>query len=173
MEFTFETTYDLKALTVMARAVRKTVRKKKNRRSRVLGWIVVILGLLLTLPIGGREFEADFRTIITLLAVIVMVLALLFEDQLNGYIAGKRMLPGMKYAKGRFTEDGYVSETGVGKTEFYYHTIDAIAENQQYFVFAIGNNHAQVYEKSRIGGGTIEEFHAFLEEKTGKNIQKF
>lgn len=45
MEFTCHTTYDQKALTVMARAVRKTVRAKKSRLIHLYAWIVI--GLLL------------------------------------------------------------------------------------------------------------------------------
>ena len=33
--FTFETAYNQKAMTTMARALRKTVRKKHSRRSRI------------------------------------------------------------------------------------------------------------------------------------------
>lgn len=36
-EFTFETTYNQKAMTTMARALRKTVRKKHSRRSHIFG----------------------------------------------------------------------------------------------------------------------------------------
>ena len=48
MEFVFETSYDQKGLTAMARGLRKTLRKKKSRRSHVFGWAVVVLGLLLS-----------------------------------------------------------------------------------------------------------------------------
>ena len=52
MEFCFETDYTTKALAAMAKALRKTVRKKHSRRSHNFGWIVFFLGLLLALPIG-------------------------------------------------------------------------------------------------------------------------
>ena len=45
MEFTCHTTYDQKALTAMARAVRKTVRAKRSRWIRLYAWIII--GLLL------------------------------------------------------------------------------------------------------------------------------
>ena len=45
MEFICHTTYDQKALTAMARAIRKTVRARKSRRTRLYAW--VIIGLLL------------------------------------------------------------------------------------------------------------------------------
>ncbi len=170
MQYTFETIYNQKAMTTMARALRKTVRKKHSRRSHVLGWIVTMLALLLVLPIGGREIVFDFRTIITWVAVILIVLTLLFEDQINGYIARKRMLPGTNLAVCTFDGEGYVSETNAGKTEWKYENIEVLAETKEYFVFLFGKNHAQLYEKSSLQGGSVDEFRAFIAEKTGKEI---
>ena len=168
--FTFETTYNQKAMTTMARALRKTVRKKHSRRSHIFGWIITVLALLLILPIGERTFTLDFRTVLTLIAILVIVVALLFEDQINGYIARKRMLPGTAFALCTFGEDGYVSETKAGKTEWKYENIETIAETNDYFVFLFGKNHAQVYGKSSLQGGSIEEFRTFLVKKTEKEI---
>ncbi len=172
MEFIFETTYDKKALTAMARAVRKTARRKRNKRSHILGWLVIALGILLILPIGEREFGLDGRTVITGLAVIVMTVTLLFEDWINGYVAGKRMLPGMSKSVCTFTEEEYVSQTEAGTTTFPYQNVDYIAENQDYFFFVFGNNHAQVYDKKHMTGGTPESFKTFITEKTGKIVQR-
>ena len=80
MAFTFETRYDTKALSVMARALRKTVRKKRSRRSHILGWIVIVLALLLLLADG---FALDASTIITSLAMLSLLLVFLFEDRLK------------------------------------------------------------------------------------------
>ena len=51
MEFTFDTAYDQKTVTAMVRALRKTQRKKRSRRSHILGWAVIVLGTLLSSPI--------------------------------------------------------------------------------------------------------------------------
>ena len=56
MEFTFETVYNQKAVTAMARALRKTLRKKKSRRSHIFGWIILVIAVLLTLPLGDKDF---------------------------------------------------------------------------------------------------------------------
>ena len=171
MEFLFETDYSRKALTAMAKAVRKTVRKKKSRRSHIFGWIVVIFALLLALPIGeDASFEA--RDIVTLAVSVILVLVLIFEDRLNGMIAGTRMLPGMKRNSAAFTEENYTTSNEMGKTEWYYDKIDALAESREYFVFVFGNNHAQVYAKSGISGGTVDDFCSFITEKTGKTVLK-
>ena len=92
MEFTFETQYNTKTMTSMAKALRKTIRKKHSQRSHIFGWIVTVLGLLL----GIKNFAFDFRTIITAIAILVILIALLFEDRINGYMAKKGYSPVLK-----------------------------------------------------------------------------
>jgi len=171
MEFVFDTTYSKAALAVMARALRKTVRRKRSRRTHIFGWIVVAFALLISLPLGG-EFTLDAPTAVTWAAVLVMVLALLFEDKLNGYFAGRRMLAGADRAVCTFTEEGYCSVATIGRTEWHYENIRAIAECRGYFVFIFDQSHAQIYDQSSIRGGTAEEFAAFITEKTGLAIVK-
>lgn len=167
MEFVFETDYDRKAMTAMAKGLRKTVRKKRSRRSHIFGWIVIALGLLLSWPSG----DVNRGDVVTWITIAVMLGALLFEDRLNGYFARKKMLPGTSHAKAIFTEDGYRSETQMGNTEWKYENITAMAEMQDYFVFLFSKNHAQVYDKRTLTGGTADEFRAFMQEKTGKAIE--
>jgi len=171
MEFKFETAYNQEAITIMAKALRKTVRKKRSRRSHIFGVIVVILAILLTLPLGDKEFVLDFRTIITWLVSAVMIFVLLFEDKINSYIARKRMLPGLNKSCVTFSADSYYSETELGNSEFKYNNIIMLAEADDYFVFIFSQSHAQVYDKKSISGGTIEEFREFIKGVTGKEIQ--
>lgn len=166
MEFTFETAYNQKALTAMARGLRKTVRKKRSRRSHILGWIVIMLALILAFFSGSF----GFRAVVTLIAALVMIAVLCFEDRLNGYFAGKRMLPGTGKAVSRFTDEFYSSETEIGKTEFHYEYIAALAESEDYFIFLFSNNHAQVYDKHTLSGGSVDDFRAFIQEKVQKTI---
>lgn len=169
MEYIFETNYDKKTLKMMARIVRKTVRKKHSRRSHVFGWIVVILGILMLFLNGGFS-DINFQEIITGMAVLIIIIALLFEDQINGYMAGKRMLSGTKSAITKFTEDGYISEVKAGTTEWKYENIELIAETSDYIAFVFGQNHAQLFEKNSLTGGTIDGFRVFIKDKTGKQI---
>ena len=171
MEFKFETAYNQEAITVMAKALRKTVRKKRSRRSHIFGVLVIILALLLTLPLGGKAFVLDFKTIITWLVAAILCFTLIFEDKINGYVARKRMLPGLEKAAVTFNEDGYCSETELGSSEFKYGSIMLLAETADYFVFVFSQSHAQVYDKKSIAGGTIEEFRTFIQNATGKEIQ--
>ena len=43
MKFVCHTTYNQKTLTAMARAVRKTVRARRNRMIRFYAWIIIVL----------------------------------------------------------------------------------------------------------------------------------
>lgn len=173
MQFTFETEYNQKSLSVMAKCIRKTARTKRSKRSHILGWIVIALALLLSFSSGDEGFTITFRVVITWIAAAVMLIVLLFEDQINGYFARKRMLKGTEKAISTFnTEkpDMFVSETEVGKSEFSYGKITMIAETDRYFVFVFSASHAQVYDKNTLSGGTVNEFRDFITEKTSKTV---
>ncbi len=172
MEFTFETTYDQKAIRAMAEGMRKTIRKKKNRRSRIFGWVIVGLALLLMLPVLRGEEEITIRKVVTGLAAIIMVVTLLFEDAINAYFAKRRMMAGTDFATAVFNEEKYISTTEAGKTEWKYENIEVMAENPDYFIFVFDMRYAQVYDKRRMTGGSVEEFRAFLSGKTGKEIYR-
>ena len=170
MEFYFQTNYDQKALTAMAKGLRKTIRRKKSQRSHVFAWIVVVLSVLLMFSReGGLVFNT--KNLVTGAAIVAIALVTIWEDALNGFIAGKRMLRGTVQNTAVFGEDGYETITEVGNSMWVYGTIQAIAEVNEYFVLAFSANHAQVYDKRSIGGGSVEEFRSFIEAKTGKTVQ--
>lgn len=171
MEFTFDTVYDQKAVTAMAHGLRKTIRKKHSRRSRIFGWLVIALILLLTLPRGGEPLAIEGRAVVTWAAGLVIVVTLLFEDKINARLARRRMLAGTDRAVSTFTEDGYCSESAIGKTQWHYENIQHIAEDKDYFIFVFDKHHAQVYAKQRMTGGTVEEFRSFINGKMDKEIQ--
>lgn len=167
MSFTFQTNYDQKAMTAMARALRKTVRRKHSQRTHILGWMVVVFGLMPTAPMGKTGFTVTGAAIITWLAVAAIVTVLLKEDAINGYLARKRALPKLLTSTTVFSEDGYHSETEVGNSDFKYDNIIAFAETANYFVTIFSKSHAQVYDKNSLTGGTADEFRQFLENTTG------
>ena len=173
MKFTFETEHNQKALSVMAKCIRKTARAKHSKRSHIFGWIVIALGLLLSFSSGDDGFVITFKTVITWVAVAVMLIVLLFEDQINGYFARKRMLKGTEKTFATFdTEnpDMFVSQTEVGKSEFNYDKIAMIAETDRYFVFVFSASHAQVYDKNSLSGGRVDDFKEFIIQAAGKEI---
>ena len=162
--FSFETDYDMNTFISMARALRKTVRKKHSKRSHIFGVGVVVLGMASVFLWGPK--------VLTIAAVAVIILVLLFEDRLNAWVAMKRMLSGMEKAKSDFYEDRYVSATDIGTTEWHFDKIKAIAEDQDYFIFLFSESHTQAYDKRKMNGGTEGDFRAFIEEKTGIKVQR-
>ncbi len=172
MEFRIETTYNQKAVSEMAKVLRRTVRKKKSKRSHIWGIIVVVLGLLLTFLPGEEGFQVTFRTVLTWIVLLVILAVLIWEDKINGYIARKRMLAGTEKTVTFFHEEGYSSESDIGTSQWKYDKFDVLAETDEYFVFVFSQSHAQMHAKSGIIGGTVDEFREFIAEKTGKEIRR-
>ena len=172
MEFQFETDYNLETLTAMAKGLRKTVRRKRNRRTHIFAGIVLVIGLVSTAvsiiflePLRARNFLVP-------LAMLCVIYASLQEDRLNGHVAKRNVLPGTEHAGCVFKEDGYTIITSVTESRFSYAQIRAVAELPRYLVLALSNNQAQAFDKESLSGGTIEEFRAFLADKTGKPVQQ-
>ena len=172
MEFRFETDYNLETLTAMAKGLRKTVRRKRNRRTRIFAGIVLVVGLVSSaLSIASKE-PLRARNLLMLLAMLCVIYASLQEDRLNARAAKCRLLPGTEHAGCVFGEDGYTIKTSVTESRFSYAQIRAVAELPRYLVLALSNNQAQAFDKESLSGGTIEEFRAFLADKTGKPVQQ-
>ena len=174
MEFHFTTVYDQACLTAMAKALRKTVRRRHSRRTSVFGWAIVLFVIALWLPIVTGRRSADFGDWISLFAAAMVAFVLLREDKLNAALAAKRMLPTSQKAEATFTETGYRSVTEAATTEWNYEnmTLAAICDVGDYVVLALNKTLAQAYDKRTLTGGSIEEFYALIEEKTGKTVEK-
>ncbi len=166
MEFTCQTTYDQKALTAMARAVRKTVRAKRSRIVRIWAWIIIgLLGVSLWLSWGNVwQTAADCGVIAVLLLISWK------EDALNGFFTRRKALPGTDAADTTFYSDHFLVKTAAAESKWQYDKILALAETGAHLVFVMGKNHALAFEKATLAGGSLPEFRRFLEEKSGRNI---
>lgn len=170
MEIQVKTVYDQKALTAMARGLRKTVRRKRSRRSHIFGWLVLALALVLGLaPLFQEPPELNG---LTLAVAAVLLAVLLFEDAVNGFFAGRKLLPGSREVETVFTEQDYVATVQNAQTRWSYESIQAIAEGKEFIALALSNRHAQVYAKGGISGGTAEELLSLLQTKTGLPVIK-
>ena len=174
MEFHFTTVYDRACLTAMAKALRKTVRRRHSRRTSVFGWAIVLFVIALWLPIITGRRSADFGDWISLFAAVMVAFVLLQEDSLNAALAAKRMLPTSRNVEATFMETGYRSVTAAATTEWNYDNISLaeICDVGDYVVFALNKTLAQAYDKRSLTGGSIDEFYAFIEQKTGKTVEK-
>lgn len=170
MEFRFETRYDQKGLTAMARAMRKTLRRKGSRRSHIFGWCVIALAVLLVAVQLLLDEPWTLRDTLNCVVCVVLLAILFTEDRVNAFFAKKKMLPGTSSARCVFTEESYTSTTEVAATEFHYESVQQVCETADYFVFLFSRQHGQIYDKATLSGGTAEEFRTFITEKTGKPV---
>lgn len=171
MEFVFETPYDQKTLTIMARALRKTVRRKKSIRNRILGVIVLaVLGFLIWLTSGTDKLY--FNQVLNVALFLGLAAVLLFEDRINGYLVAKRTMTGVKRSRLTFQQEQFLAKTNLGTVELEYRNLEAIAETGTHLVFLFRNGHARICDKRTITGGTLEEFRTFIEARTSLQIQK-
>lgn len=168
MEYTCHTIYDQKALSAMARALRKTVRKTSTRRVRILGWAIFALaGLMLVLSDGSLVSK-----VLDGIAMVLILVVQVWGDAINGWVAKRRILPGAELCSTQFYTDYYASKAAGASTRWEYGSIVAVVESRDYFFFILGKNHAQAYQKSQLKGGTVDGFRSFLEQRTGKAVEQ-
>lgn len=131
MEFTMESRYGKKTLADMSRALRKTTRKKSNRRSMIWAWVVLALNLLFFLTPGEEGFVWNWNRILNGAAALLMIFVILRQDAINGFFARKRMLKGNGYSRVTFGEEGYTSTTENAMTQWSYQALAAIGESEE------------------------------------------
>ena len=168
-EFDIHSAYDHHALKTMSRVLRKTMRRKWNVALRVFGWTAVSVYVLLNvLLLCWGDFDPD---IVALLAIVLVLSVLLFEDDLNGWIASMNLLPGTREADTHFGAEEYVVTTQAAETRMRYENIGVVGETKDSFVFIIGKRHAQQFPKAGLAAGTPEQFRDFIAQKTGLSVR--
>ena len=171
-EFQIHSAYDHKALKTMSRVLRKTMRRKRSIALRIFGWFAVSLMALAEIALAALDaFSWDVETALILLLCAVMVATLLFEDDLNAWIAAFSLIPGTREADTRFTPENYVTTTQAAETRWNYEGIKAIGETNDSFVLMLSKRHTQQFPKAGITSGTPDEFREFLTEKTGLPVR--
>lgn len=167
MEFTCKTVYDRKTLTAMSRALRKTLRKKIDRGLKIFSGVVMLIALITILNPAESLWVRSLYGVLVFLMLFVQWKG----DALNAIFARGKNMPGMEVCRTRFTPDWYeTAATGV-VTRWQYDKILAMAETGRYLILILGKNHAQALEKRCLEPDGMESFRAFLQEKTGRQIQ--
>ena len=172
MAFEIHSDITNRSMTIASRAMRKVLRRKRNIIWAIYGWSVFFINTLLLIPFDGEPFTLDAGTVISLLAEVMLLSALLFQDRINGMIACKNTLAGTKEYHVVFGEESYTVVTEVTTSTFRYELIDAMAESQDYMILLMKKRYAQPLDKRTLTGGTVEECKRFLEEKTGKMFRR-
>ena len=171
---TFEIHSDItnRSMTIASRAMRRVLRRKRSIIWAIFGWSVFFINALLLIPFDGEPFALDVRTVTSLLVEVMLLSVLLFQDRLNGMIACKNTLAGIKDYHIAFGEESYTVVTAATTSTFRYELIDALAESRDYIILLMKKRYVQPLDKRTLTGGTVEEFKRFLEEKTGKDFRR-
>lgn len=168
MEFTFELNYNQKAMTAMAKAIRSGLQEEQDKKSKILGWIFVVLTVLILL------FSGKFGWMQIAACVLITCFAayLIWQDQVNGYLAMKRLPEKMRKGRWLFREDGYFSDTEAGESDYSYENIFLMVESQGYMMLVFHEGKAHIIDMSTIQGGTAQDFRKLLRRKTSLTIQE-
>ena len=169
MELTFKMNYDQKAMTAMAKAMRKGLQEEQNRRSMLIGWIFVALTVLIVLFSG----KMGWMQVAALVIVAVFSVYLVCQDMVNGYLAMRKLPETMRTGKWLFREDGYYSDTPAGESDYSYENIFLMVESQGYMILVFHEGKAHIIDLSTIQGGTAEDFRRLLRKKTSLTIQTY
>ena len=167
MEFTCKTVYDHRALAAMSRALRKTLRKRIDCGLKVFAGVVTVIALITILDPTQSLWVRGLYGILVFLMLFVQWKG----DSLNAIFAKRKALPGTEVCRARFVPDHYETVTAGAATQWQYDRVLALVETSRYFIFILGRNHAQAFEKRCLERGSEAEFRTFLEQKTGKNVQ--
>ena len=168
MEFTFEMNYNQKAMTAMARAIRKGLQEEQDKKSKIIGWGFVALTVLILL------FSEKFGWMQIAASVIIVGFAayLIWQDQVNGYLAMKKLPEKMRTGKWLFREDGYFSDSEAGESDYSYENIFMMVESRGYMILVFHEGKAQIIDLSTIQGGTAADFRRLLRRQTSLSIQE-
>lgn len=167
MEFTCKTVYDHKTLAAMSKALRKTMRRKKE-------WYVWLIFLGLAALALGTVMDAS-KSIWQRGAYLTVILLVLFlqwkGDDLNALFAMRKTPPGAEVCRARFYPDYFETEVAGVQTQWKYTKIRALVETRDYIIFILSKDDAQAYDKSGLEGRSVREFCGFLSRKTGLDVQ--
>ena len=169
MELTFQLNYDVKAMTVMARAMRKGLQEAQDKKSKIIGWIFVALTVLILL------FSERFGWMQIAACIFIAGFAcyLIWPDTVNGYLALRKLPAKMRTGKWLFRDDGYYSDTEAGESDYSYQNIFMMVESQNYMILVFHEGNAHIIDMSTIQGGTADDFRRLLRRETSLTIQKY
>lgn len=167
MDFVFRTEMNREALTAGACALRKTLRRRRNRILHLSLHCITfpILGLGLFVFYLGDSSPLKYVIILALFEIYYF-----FQDSINGYLSKKMTLKGAERIEITFYEENYVAIMEAGTEIRPYTLIAALAEAPSYFILVLDRQHVVLLDKTSLEGGSIEAFRTFIENKTSLKI---
>lgn len=166
MELTFELNYDQKAMTAMARAIRKGLQEEQDRKSKIIGWSFVLLAAAILLFSGKN----GWMQIVGGVVVILFAAYLIWQDHINGALAIWNLPVKMRKGEWLFREDGYFSNTEAGESDYSYKNIFMMVESKGYMILVFQEGKAHIIPMNTVKGGTAADFRRLLRRQTSLTI---
>lgn len=168
MEFVNQTVIDRKALTALAKGARKSVRRRRGHVIRILGGAIILLNVFfcwVSLWTGDSRWWVNGALALFLLVIIFG------EDQLNGRVSAKYVLPDAREVTTTFDAEQYTHRTPSSESRFTYDQIQAVCETEDYFLFYLNRNLGQIFDKNGFTTGSAMAFRDFISRKTGLAVR--
>ncbi len=169
IKFSFKTQYDFTTFIRISRAARKTVRKQS---SLILNLCSIVAGVALVIKYFPKEgMEISLSMVMIWITFALLLIALLFQDVIEASFFKRATKPENMAGTTEFGDEGYILRSEGGDINCKYSDIEALVEIKEGFILCLGNNIYKMLPKETLTGGNVEDFKAFIEQKTGKSIQ--
>lgn len=166
-EYVVQTTVDRRAMTALAKAARKTLRRRRSRLVHTFGMAVTAVMLALAL---GRRMAGDGAWWVNLALALLMLAVIRSEDAVNGLIGLRQVQPGAREVTAEFSGGHYVHRAGDAVSRWQYEDVLAVCETGEYFILLLDSRRGQIYAKKGFTRGAPMAFRDFISRKTGKMI---
>ena len=170
MRFNFVTIYNTRTLSTLSRAGALVGSRTKSLIWRLVGAAISLyMFYMAAMALFVLEGMAVFG-VIYLLCALAAGAWTLFVYRIRGWYIQRMFLKGPQEQKAFFKEDNYEIIAGEDHAVGEYGDLWKIGQSKDYFLLFLGKNVGHILAKAGMTGGTPEQFQAFLEEKTGKEM---
>ena len=167
MEFSLEMRYGHKAMTTMAKGIRKALQAEYYRKSVIIGSLFIGIGA--GILINSTRF--GYQQIIAAIVLVLWALYMAFQDHIHGIWASLKMPKGMKKGTWTFRDDGFFSTTEMGISGFDYDSIYAMVECDGYLILCFANSQGQIFDLNQLKEEDAKGLKKLLRKKTNLTLQ--
>ena len=167
--FVNHTTYDLNALRALNDIAEATVRKDKSRRTKVLGALLGVFGLVAGAMLYPKQ--SLIGSLLLLYGVVLLLMVLRWKSfQLR--TSQQQLQKGMRECTYEFDEEEMICNTEAGVTRHPYEQMFAVVSSQDWYAIFFDESHGVMLDKKGFTTGDAMSFKSFIGQRTMLPIQE-
>lgn len=168
--FVNKTTYDRKALVALNDLAEKSVRKQKSQTTRMLCFILGIVGL-----VAGAYLHETSSTLSTLLLLygVILLLGGFSWKSMQLRSSQRQLQRGMQECTYEFDEEEFLCTTEAGVQQYSYEQVFAVVCTEDWYVLFFDTAHGVILDRKGFVEGEDLYFKAFIGQHTQLPIQEF